>query len=259
MIAASFLHLQTAESAKNRCTSPFLRKLILSVVDTAAKAHYRQDYSLKCLQTASALQLLLTRVRISSLLWVGAVCVAEVFEQAGVASWGGFWDSDHHFWLETEFQEYVDLGIGQLHLHPLRRRTDGIPMPSIWWNDIGKWPHVIRYLPDTTASFELDTTEDANDLFSFKAKVEDEFAAVLLHHNIEDIIFGPILSGLETMNMLQQQGHSWVVGALPFQESAIPFPEWIRQREREFMEAYHRGERPPSRLADVPHFLKFPG
>ena len=79
---------------------------------------------------------------------MGATCFAEVFHEASVGGWGGFWGHDHHIWVVTELREYVDLNISLLHLHPSRSRRDGIAVPAIWWDDAAHWPPVIRYLPE---------------------------------------------------------------------------------------------------------------
>lgn len=180
---------------------------------------------------------------------MGAVCAAEVFREPGVAAWGGFWDKDHHIWLATEFYEYVDLSISQLHLHPRRRRTDAIPIPPLWWSDITSWPPVLKYLPDTPIQMGLECQEDIDDMKAFQQKVDSAFDTMLSHDNFEKIAFGAILGGPESMNGLYEQGNEWVVRALVFQERSIPFPDWIRDREAELVAAHQRGVRAASRLS----------
>lgn len=77
---------------------------------------------------------------------------------------------DHHIWLTTEYDELVDLSISHCHRHPRSRRTDGIPMPPLWWNDLGQWPPVIRYLPDAPVRIRLQG-EDAADLARLEREV----------------------------------------------------------------------------------------
>lgn len=249
MIDKEFLASQKADSFAGGQTMPALRELVFSIVDQVARQHYGSTYPIKCLQTAAAVKSLLSRLGIKSQLWMGAVCAAEVFREPGVVAWGGFWDKDHHIWLATEFYEYVDLSISQLHLHPRRRRADAIPMPPLWWSDIGSWPPVLKYLPDTPIQIGLEFQEDIDDMKAFQAAVDSAFETILQHGDVEKIAFGAILGGPETMNALYEQDNEWVVRALVFQEQSIDFPDWIRDREAELIAAHQRGERAESRLS----------
>jgi len=55
-----------------------------------ANEHYGDTYARKCLQTSAVIQMLLERIGISSTLWIGAACFAEVFENPSEGAWGGF-------------------------------------------------------------------------------------------------------------------------------------------------------------------------
>lgn len=43
-------------------------------------------------------------------------------------------------------------------------------MPPLWWNDLGQWPPVIRYLPDAPVRIGLQG-EDAADLARLEREV----------------------------------------------------------------------------------------
>lgn len=247
MIKSGFIKAQIAKSVANRQTSPFLRRLVFSVVDEVANAHYGVHYPTKCFQVSAAIQAVLDRFGIESRLWVGAVCVAEVFEDPGYATWGGFWDQDHHLWLTTQYDELADLSISQVHRHPRSRRTDGIAMPSVWWNDLGQWPPVIRYLPDAPVKIGLQG-EDAADFARFQEKVMTALDARLATGSVQDTAFGRILCDIEWMNEATRLGDPWVTRAVVFVDGRIPFPAWIQERERELNRL---GATAPRRLAGL--------
>ena len=247
MIKPSFIKKQVEKATRVGATSPVLRSLVFSVVDRVAQAHYGDQYPLKCLQTAAATQQLLATIGIKSSLWGGAVCFAEVFDDASDISWGGFWGEDHHVWVITEFKEYVDLSISRLHQHPKSRRTDGVPVPAVWWDDITQWPPVIRYLPDNPVRIGLEG-QDAADLTRFLHRVERGFSDVLAHGQIDALKFAPLLAGPDSMNDLYAQGLPWAVRSYVIQERNIPFPSWIVEREEELWRAWEAGTTAPSRM-----------
>lgn len=84
MIKPGFIKAQVAKPAANGETSNFLRRLVFSVVDRVAKAHYGPLYSTKYFQVSAAIQAVLDRLGIESRLWIGAVCIAEVFDEPGL-------------------------------------------------------------------------------------------------------------------------------------------------------------------------------
>jgi hypothetical protein len=225
-----------------------LRDLIFRSVDRAAERHYAEAYPMKCLQCSVAIQRLLLRAGIESQLWVGAVCAAEVFEDPTVVGWGGFWGQDHHVWLVTQFHELVDLSIGRLYRHPRRKRTDGVPMPPVWWTDIVTWPPVLKYLADSRTDVRLDP-EETEDLELFLAHVDSTFDACLRQKDIGQSHFGSVLGGPRSMNELYESGDQWVVRALFFQEHSIAMPDWILEREEQLVRAHRNGTRAASRLA----------
>jgi hypothetical protein len=228
---------QAAEARLSRRTPEPLKHLIFHIVDQVAKEHYAAAYSMKCLQCSAAVQRLLARASIKSTLWAGAVCAAEVFAEPGMIGWGGFWDKDYHVWLATEFYEYVDLSISQLHHHPCRRRDDGLAIPPVWWSDIERWPCTLTYLPSAPAGFDF-TPADHDDLKFFFAKVDAAFEMGIADKNIKTIHFGEILNGPDSMNQLYNQKNPWVVNSLIVQELNIPRPDWIIHRENELRQRH---------------------
>lgn len=248
MIKPSFIKKQVEKATRVAATPPVLRSLVFSVVDQMAQEHYGSQYPLKCLQTAAATQQLLATMGIRSTLWCGAVCFAEVFDEASDVSWGGFWGEDHHVWVITEFKEYVDLSISRLHQHPNSRRTDGVPVPAVWWDDITQWPSVIRYLPDSPVGIGLEGS-DAADLAQFLNRVEQAFNRSLAHGQIDAVKFSPLLTGPNSMNDLYAQGLPWAVRSYVIQEHNIPFPSWIVERQEELWSAWEAGTTAPRRMS----------
>lgn len=248
VIKPAFLKLQIKKSLAQKCTTPFLRRLTLGTTNLVATAHYGSSYATKCLQTSAAIQSVLHGFGIGSQLWMGATCFAEVFEQHGIGKWAGFWDNDHHVWLVTEFGELVDLSVTQMHLHPRSQRSDVIPVPPIWWDQIDCWPPVIRYLPDAPISIGFDDPADSGDLRELLGKTRNKLDETLQKKEVESIAFGPILANSATMNALHEKGHPWLIRAILFQDRSIPFPTWIQEREAELMAAHLRGEPAASRL-----------
>ncbi|GGL35612.1 hypothetical protein [Caulobacter rhizosphaerae] len=250
MIKPTFLKAQMAKAAAGR-TPPFLRRLTAGVVDRVATAHYGQAYAMKCLQTAHAVGEVLKRFGVGSQIWLGAFCAAEVFETSGFQGWGGFWGQDHHAWLYTANHELVDLSVAHMHRHPRASRKDGIPMPPVWWDDVSSWPPVLRYLPDSPAKIGFPDPRDAADLKMFMSLVMVELDRVLAEDEVDDVTFGPILSGLDAMDALTERGHPWLVRAIEFQDRGARFPLWIEQRHQELLAAWAGGYVAPSRLSQV--------
>jgi hypothetical protein len=198
MIRKGFLQKQIQKSRREGRTSPFLRRLVFSVVDQALHEHYGADYPQKCLQSSVGIQLVLGKLGIESKLWMGAACFAQAYRNSpGKTGWAGFWDRDHHVWLVTEFAELVDLTISELHLQPLSRSGDAEPIPPLWWNEISEWPWIIRYLPEGLVSpaFQFETREEMEDVNRFKALVLETLERYMAERRAEDVAFGPMLEG----------------------------------------------------------------
>lgn len=256
MIKPAFIKAQIAKAKAQRRTPPFLRRLVAQAVDTTARDHYGGAYSTKCLQISKALQTALARFGISGRLWMGAFCSVEVYNTPGQDTWGGFWGAEHHVWLVTGFNELVDLSIAELPRHPKQKRTDGIAMPAIWWNDMGAPLSVIRYLPDVVArTISFPEQSDMDDLASFENAVMARLDMMLATMDVADIRFGALLESIDQAQRLHGQGHPWLNRAIRFQDLAIPFPIWITQRTREIREAHEAGLPLPSRLSANPSLV----
>lgn len=205
---------------------------------------------MKCLQASAAIRRVLDLIGIRSTLWCGAVCFAEVFDSGSDFAWGGFWDRDHHVWLVTEFGEYVDLSISQMHKHPGSRRSDGIPVPAVWWDDISRWPSVITYLPDSPIGIGLEGG-DAVDLARFLDLVQQAFHDLVTRSEVHSVKFGPLLTGPDGLNELHAKGLPWAVRAYEFEVRNVHRPSWIVDRQAELEAATSTRSSPRSRLDDI--------
>lgn len=233
MIKKGFLQKQVQSSRRDRRTTPFLRRFVLSIVAEALQVHYGIESPEKCLQSSLAIQLVLDRLGISSSPWMGAACFAQAYKNAPHRTgWAGFWGEDHHVWLITEFRELVDLTISQLHLHPAFSRSDGEPIPPLWWDDLGSWPNTIRYLPDgrLSTNCKFETRDDDDDLKAFKAHVIETMARHTSSQDVQNVTFAPILENEDSLNSLYQQGHPYIVKTHVVHQRAMPFPPWIQRR-----------------------------
>lgn len=200
---------------------------------------------MRCFQCSAAIAMLLSDLGIRSGMVAGAFCIAEVFENPRNLRWGGFWDHDHHVWAMTELGEIIDLSIGQLHLHPRSSRDDALPTPPIWWSNAGMMPPIFRYLPDTVVHALGDPVEAA-DLEEFRAAARSEFDRVLQTVDVADVVFGPVLDGMETLQAMKDVGDAWATKTFEVQRYGLPLPPWISERERELM-TYHRLKQPAPR------------
>lgn len=86
MIKHRFIDAQVANSRAAQRTSPFLRRLVVMVVDREARTHYASAYPTKCVQTSVAVQRLLARLGITSRVLLGAFCAAEYYHEPNVAT-----------------------------------------------------------------------------------------------------------------------------------------------------------------------------
>lgn len=228
---------EAKDSSARKSTSVFLRELVFAIVDRAVSEHYRDLYPIKCLQSSAAIQVLLDRLGIKSNLFIGATCWAKVSTDGLPEGWNGFWGDDHHVWVATEFYELVDLTISKLHLHPASLNSPQREVPAVWWGDISRWPHVIKYLPTGRAGLGLNES-DLEDLELFKKRVLRIFSEIG-SGDLEIPCFpGPILHGPDCLNRLHSEGHAWVNDAYFFEKHNVPLPEWIIRRELELRKQY---------------------
>ncbi len=129
----------------------------------------------------------------------------------------------------------IELTISELHRHPSSSRRDAEPVPPLWWDEIGKWPGTIRYLPEGPVApiFQFKTREETEDLARFKALVLATMKRYLEDRKAEDVAFGPILEGEHSLNTLYNQGHPYLVKTFTVHQLGIPFPLWIQRRMTE--------------------------
>ena len=250
MIKRKFIDNQIQKSVRTRSTSLFLRRLVFQTVDSVARAHYGQDYAMKCLQTAAASRMLLEEMGIESRLMAGAVCVPKILINGQFGGWTGFWGDHHHVWLETEFSEVVDLTISQLHEHP-RTRVSEMQTPAIWWNQRNGWPPIIRYLFDSPlGGVSLSDNEEQASYIRLLVSVRELFSSTMTNRSVGDVAFAPLLGDIEELNVWTEKHHPWAIGALSVLRRGLPMPEWIADREREITLAWSQGKCPKSRLSD---------
>lgn len=227
-------------------TPPLVRELILSAVDRAARRVYREDYPVKCAQTAGAICRLLEKVGIRQQLWLGAVCLTQVSSAGELIGWNGFWGSDHHAWVQTEFNELVDLSISQLHSHPISSHSQA-PVPALWYSVRRSMPPIMKYLPDTIVS-EVDP-EGERELYNrFLKEAEIEFKHSCSQAEPGKKLFYPLLSDVREFPVLESMDDPWVIGSKIVLSGKIPLPDWILAREQELVAASASGQPAPSRL-----------
>ena len=250
MIKRQFIKKQIEKSHHTKCTTLFLRRLIFQTVDVVTRAHYGNQYCMKCLQTSTGVQILLAEMGIKSRLTFGAVCVPKILKTGEFGGWTGFWGDDHHVWLETEFGDVVDLSISQLHQHP-RTKFPEIKTPAVWWNQRHGWPPFIRYLFDTQVDkIELADADDQTSYEEFSDKVKAEFSVALADKFVQDIAFSPMLDDVDQVKTWAEENNPWATGALTVLEYQIAFPPWIVDRQWEIESALDQGKLPKSRLSE---------
>jgi hypothetical protein len=238
MPTKGFIKKQVAKSRHSGRTTPFLRRLVLQLVDETLTTHYGPNYHSQCLQGSVAVQAILNQLGFRSVVVTGEACFAAV--APGYLSWGGFWGNDHHMWVVAELDEVIDLTVTKLHLHPSGSRGDFEPIPAIWWHGVSHMPPVFRYLPSSWGH-EVTLSDPTEDEFLglIRADAVRRFHTFLQCGDLNEIRFEPIIQDLESMNMLFADGHPWVRGSMPIQDNEIPYPGRITQRERELSFGAH--------------------
>jgi len=233
---------------KEGSTSLFLRHLVFQIVDEAARAFYKDDYAMKCQQTAGAAKRLLDRLEIESTLIVGATCFAKVGLDGELKGWTGFFGDEYHVWLQTEFHEIVDLSISQLYRHP-RTRISELPVPAIWWDQRAGCPPLFSYLIDHAIDrVEFDDTDEQEKYETFVKAVEERCDKTLACASINDVDFSNLLTCLDQLNRWTEEGRLWPTGALKILDLPDHLPAWMRDRQTEIERALNAGKAPKSRL-----------
>lgn len=236
MIPETYIKSIAEKSRDDKYTSFFIRNFIFKVVDKALRAYYGDNYSTLCLQASAAVNVLLSRFNIHSQLVLGSVCVIEVYKDKNNYgwNWGGFWDNEHHIFVISEFSDLIDLTISQLPFHPISEKKEYLPLLPVWWSPISKWPPMIKYLPEKKAEISLSHSEmDSLDNFlNLTENIADDFLATC---SIEDIVFQPILTGLDSLNSLTESGNEWLKYSKKIILGGINYPDEIIKREEELI------------------------
>jgi hypothetical protein len=142
--------------------------------------------------------------------------------------WAGFWDQDHHVWVESQGNELVDLSISQLHLHPRSTTTDE-PIPPIWWSPANEWPPTMLYLPSGSVTPQLEGDE-AKQLESLLAQLPEVQQRVIASCTEAEIRGQPILLGLDHLNQLASNGNMWAQKSGQVIAQKVPLPDWVKNR-----------------------------
>jgi hypothetical protein len=214
MITRDEIQSELAQSFEHRQTTGPLRRLVLSIVDRAARRHYGETYPTRCVQTATVISLLLEQFGIESQVWGGAFSYPErlkVIATAGSGAlaspaWGGFWGENHHAWVVTEFCELVDLSVSQSHAD--LRHGDDRPhqIPAIWWRD-KYFPSPLRYRFQGRANLNDGLQQDVGE---FAAVVGDEFSTLIAGGSIKALSFEPLLEDSSSIESLRIAAFPWI-------------------------------------------------
>lgn len=234
MISAEYLQEQLQASRRDRKSSLFLRRFVFRVVDQILRDLYGENYSIRCLQSSIAIYELLASLGVRSHIFGGAVCLSRAtVGYPYELSWAGFWDKDHHAWVATEWHEFADLTIGQLHLHPVTKTNDE-PIPPIWWHPADVMPPIIKYLPAGIVE-PSEAPLEAGDYERIKSTLQQAQADVMESCQPDRSLFGTILFGPSYLDDLTKLNHPWAVKSLEIQDLGVPFPDWIVAREQQLM------------------------
>lgn len=245
MIAEDYILSQVKKSKEDKRTSSFIRNFIFKVVDEAAVSIYGQNYSNRCAQTSEAIKYLLNEFGIESKIFVGSLCVLEVFQEKSELGfcWGGFWDDQSHLFNITEYSELVDLTISQIHLNQNLKDKNIFPLLPFWWQPFDRWPPIIKYLPDGPSKYGI-PEDDKENFGSFINAVKNIKDNYLTNFNREDITFGTIVFNVDTLDLLTQMGNPWLTYTSRIIDNAmLEYPEFIIAKEKKMIENYHNKKR----------------
>lgn len=232
-------------------TTPIIRHLIATTVSRSAKSVYGKAFSTKCTQSSVAVKHLLSRVGIKSQLIAGAVCYLRAEAKTGTPNmWSGFWGSDHHAWVFTEFEELVDISISALNEHPCTTIPELAP-PALWWPvNLGS-PHFFRYLSDLEfQTLEFEGSEQV--LFKkFMEMVDSQFDQICQNLSPNDFHYPNLLGGDGELGRLIDEQHPYLTVVINETHETTPLPNWIIDRQNEMQEAIDKGVPAKSRLIKV--------
>lgn len=230
MIKNTFLKKQISKAHSVSRTPNFLRRLTFLVVEEVLLEHYKDSFSMRCLQSSIAISHILSGFGIKNKIFTGDLCISQVFEDSYRSpSWNGFWGNDHHIWVCTEFDELIDLTVKFLHIHPNSLNNRQVQVPAIWWDDFTQWPSIIRYIPKGSVKLQLSKLE-MDDIEEFKKLINIKLAALFENSSVSDIEFAPILEGENSMNELHVAGNDWLQKSIYLEKMNIPYPKAIQEK-----------------------------
>lgn len=240
MPTRSFLNKQVGVSEQHGRTLPPLRSIILGSVRQALREHYGDNYANRCMQSASAIVLLLQHCGIDSLLVQGEACFGQVVGKRLAWTQFGGQPERFHFWSITKFGELIDLTVHQNHLAP-GVPPGGAPCPALWWDDAARMPGAFRYLPASRRgriAVELADAGEQERFGAFMARAEQAF-----DQNLASGYQPPlpeVVASIEDLNRMRQNGDPWASVAWKFQD--LQLPAWAQKRWTELMAHYVRFE-----------------
>jgi hypothetical protein len=234
MISANFISEQIKKSKSERRTSSFIRNFVFYIVDKALKEQYGENYSVRCLQSSAGIQRMLQKFDIESKLYTSSFCTIEILIEGDKTewAWGGFWDKDHHVIAVSEYSDLIDLSISQLYQHPGSGIKNAIPIPALWWTPLNNWPMHIKYLPESPVAIEL-PPEEMNKFNNYLNRVDEIADEALQKINSEDVNFTPMITGIDSLNKMTEDGNLWLILCRRIVEQGIKYPEWIINKEIE--------------------------
>lgn len=232
-------------------TTPMLRHIIATAVTRSARLVYGKTFATKCLQSSAAVKQLLKRVGINSQMIAGAVCFLRVDARSGKPNtWSGFWGSDHHVWLLTEFEELVDLSISALNDHPMTSLPEIAP-PALWWPiNLGQ-PHFFRYLYDVSFNTQEFENDEALLFGQFMKASNIELDNLCRDLSPNEFHYPDLLGGEGELYDLIEKKHSYLTAVINETPETTPLPNWIIERQNELQEATVSGVPAKSRLLSV--------
>ncbi|WP_085340384.1 hypothetical protein [Aquidulcibacter paucihalophilus] len=257
MLKPQFLDAQRKKSKRLSLTSPFLRRLISSLVADALFEFYGGTVSMRCLQSSIAVKRLLDIYGIKSKNFIGDICLLEASEDGSLCTWGGFWKDHYHVWTITEYGERVDLTVAELHNHPASSRSCWAKLPSIWWDNIQESVAPLIYLEDAPVDPGIGSYELKEELAEFLELVDQKHFDALKSKTADQIISIDQVSKSSDLRQLEIDGHPWAKAAGRFLEIGLPpLPEWIISRQAAIKTAHMQGKPRPSIRANLRQFRR---
>lgn len=132
----------------------------VSVVDSALRAMFPQDYDKRCMYAAFGLRVLLREAGVNAKIIGGdfvAFVVARTEKRAGMEGFGFGEEYPSHYWVETE-DTLVDLGP---HYLPRASSYPAAKMPIVTWRTDEPLPLYLRYRTRIRYGPDVELASDA--------------------------------------------------------------------------------------------------